>query len=1292
MTRNICIVIDDTYTCIYILVSYKIMISSITPSNKNIQPEEKMEPNIKLRNLIEEYGATAMFKWPLEAFKDATFPAVSVEKLESLEGLTTSRISVSRSRGGPPGSSNSGPLDEMHLYDFRDLYPYLIHLKMLYVHQYMIGHSILLRSDGIVKSKTLTPVEHLVYGVLIGKVLLANGMYRKDMGITKGTREYANFFLRNFAKLFNETMKGYNGVHIDVKRGGSVSSFDKYLPYVLSKISVTDMRKALTKLNYSLDRVVYFVTGNNDFTIKSETHHSAARERFVHIFENAKLKMKYKTGTSLTDEIKDFDAFETKIGSNMISTALITQTAAELIITEGEASRLLNVRHGTSLIMTDIGMASQSEFKMLEMVWVDRGITDFRLKASSRIILSEMEIEDIAGKKIVKIDSIPTGGHFSTIIGSKFPALFAEEDDAHNLARYVYIPNDSELVSLITHKGSVREAKVTKDMTSVESLAEYSPDGYKIVNRDGSVRLDTGVYIMKSEDEGGGSLFASTSAADVALLERYIGDFVESRVSIISEVQSVGESAEEVLKHNDPPIDDWQPLASAGDVIPGMKELAEDSAADIRLDDPTEPLLHTIEILAQTSMVRGDVLDISFPPPSDLIDPEVRKAVKSITRQPAAADGALYGLAEGSNASNELKNVRESVRDLTESFKEMYSTRSEDVDDLFAKDLVDKKLSDMKNDVIGNLRNSRIAKSNYREALEEDTIERQIRESVVKAEEETDKINIKIDELDVEKTQIFRQSMKDKAAEPIQVTPGESTVNTSVVMIENLDKQSEDVTMQKHETRKLVSERKSIMIKNDAEIRDRANRDSASARMSQIRVSSQTLNSNKRASRPSGSQNETLHVDPAPAVIAKEGESEEDAIKRNTSERKSKADEELKKKRADEDMATKKTVDEKDVEITKNQKEVVEKAANLDAKRLSIMPDNRKSEYNKLVDRASILKQSKGNVTTKSDKEIETLNTDIKSLRVSRQRDREKITQEFDALDITNRQSLDKVLSSNTTVSSHLSQQRSEFNTGIRKELEQLKNSKVTKEAMDESKERIVNRISDQNKVRMLETDVALLLKKQLDKIVGEHALTSSSDMSLSAKYLSEYSHGDDLKREFYTQLRIQIINAGLNNTTYKSNTASVVESMKRVDAENPKNVKYTKEIAGYEENITNLSQMLEKWGDLGAVALLEAGAINSFGLTNPVINRNKLFSSLAPIDANVNHLSPFMKQRNSDMRAFEKEHGWNLLGGSSDSSRINADKYKYLPLLICVNMNCPEQKVYGQIVNSLRSARLSSA
>lgn len=220
--------------------------------------------------------------------------------------------------------ANYGDLkNNHHLMDVLDSMPYLVYLKILFLHQYLLFDAVLRRenvikipikngvSDNNVNIEEerlpyyLTSIEIAYYSSFLVYILSHFDMFNES--IANKTELFVKYFISSVDEMLTKYFS-YNPsvvVRFDVCRGyNRDKTMDFYLKSIMEKIDYYTSRELLDNLIYIIDQFVYKKYGSSNFGIKADKHLLGLKQSFQSIFDGKNCYMYYNDVTDWKINIK----------------------------------------------------------------------------------------------------------------------------------------------------------------------------------------------------------------------------------------------------------------------------------------------------------------------------------------------------------------------------------------------------------------------------------------------------------------------------------------------------------------------------------------------------------------------------------------------------------------------------------------------------------------------------------------------------------------------------------------------------------------------------------------------------------------------------------------------------------------------------------------------------------------------------------------------------------------------------------------------------------------------------
>lgn len=405
-------------------------------------------------------------------------------------------------------------VNDAHLMDQGDSFPYALYLKLLYLQQYFVGTSLLLRSKQAklpsVKEKVnlghhearypdkLTDVEESVYASVLTKVMCQYKLYNK---ITARRVIIFNTILiqtvKDMVASYAPRIKKY--VNISVSRGGDPGSYDHDLPRVMSTTSQTVMRSLLNNHNEFMDIFMFSITGIDDFVLGADSEFVLLKTAFASIFNDKLCVMSYtgKTDNEWLLALRDFGKGESKYTSSRTSFAhkLIRMYSHVFKLSTGNIKQILNVDDNRELLGDILG-AGMYESKLVLMGYdpdIPSGNTTATLSSRMSGVHTYITLdgEEKIGGGCSEEASTTFFHAFSAGNMNQVMVPFGEIDE-NSLALYAYIPMYDPIlkkISVPSHITGVSKNDVAERIATRSgkvTLRHILPGVYDHLNNDTS--------------------------------------------------------------------------------------------------------------------------------------------------------------------------------------------------------------------------------------------------------------------------------------------------------------------------------------------------------------------------------------------------------------------------------------------------------------------------------------------------------------------------------------------------------------------------------------------------------------------------------------------------------------------------------------------------------------------------------------------------------------------------------------------------------------------------------------
>ena len=474
--------------------------------------------------------------------------------------------------------------EETHLMDGGDTFPYLVYMKLLYIHQYLVGNSLLLRQSkpliptkylNVINShmtddtsklmfgKELSDVEKDVYAAVLTYTLCQHGLFNKEQG--SRTTQFATMFVESIEKtvglVLKHTKPYYN---VDVPRGQTaVGSFDRGFPAIMSYIGHASLRSKLDNLNDTMDKLVWISSGINDFSLGCDAAFVHLKVAFAHIFEDCHCKMDYGEYSTPANSMEmhgwkyvymmygetDNKYLQKKpvYASDLLGLfrAYDDVDGMEKIVGFSKKDHVLSAVFGVKY--DDSKLVLMSYDKKVPVSLKDT-ITVKRMIGDHTIVLDDgMEIVD---------NTLPFEDRVGTFLGAYIMAnksgkfdTFGEMED-RTLSMYVYIPENDPILDRI---GDINKIPVVEDppvnrtnLIDKASLKDILPKAYEYLSSSMMeftiVRVKGEGFIVRKKDD----LFFGD---DLTPLEHYTK---EGFIDVLSKIVNVMDVNVVMPKEKDP--------------------------------------------------------------------------------------------------------------------------------------------------------------------------------------------------------------------------------------------------------------------------------------------------------------------------------------------------------------------------------------------------------------------------------------------------------------------------------------------------------------------------------------------------------------------------------------------------------------------------------------------------------------------------------------------------------------------------------------------------------------------
>ena len=661
-----------------------------------------------LYTLLNKGGATAWFEPIISSIRSSKTPDIEVsiseldsDKKEIVQGGSRGGIPTTGSTRfmyysvnseGKPVQTTEKDIDQFHLNDINDSFPYVLYLKLLYLHQYMFGHSLLLRTTGEVDSLKLTDPEHLFYGGLLSKLLLTHRLY--DAKFENRAKIFADKYIKQFKVFFNKFMKNYRVTSLSAKRGPfEANSFDVNLHKVLSKIGLSDMRKALNSLNDTMDRIVYMVTGGDDFTVMSETFHVDTKKNFANIFDGLEVKMSYKAGGNSAGYVSDYTSFNTEESDEvpLFSNEFVSYISSKTGIKEADVQKELAISANSDILTKSLNLPpSIKEGKLLAMVWFSKDHKSTEKENRSTITkmrMSGYNTTNIGGTEYVETGGSLSGAHFADAFSrarsTKRMETFIEEDDK-DLVMYAFVPNgDPMLESIVspseiprTSSESIRSSldNIVKSGLSNKSLKTSLPHVHEELNKNSSVHLEGYGYIFKRNT----SVLNPSNNLERTTKDKYLNDLVNLDVET-DDLFNVDNSAPKKKTQKKDADDDYilRPAKTASRSLPGLDEFKR-----VEIKQVEHSAIKSTVLKINSQLVTEIGLESKFSKDiptneitllektSDLIDPSIRITLERGSDLEVNGKGIKLFSHEDGESLTEDNKIKSDIEDTRNSIEE----------------------------------------------------------------------------------------------------------------------------------------------------------------------------------------------------------------------------------------------------------------------------------------------------------------------------------------------------------------------------------------------------------------------------------------------------------------------------------------------------------------------------------------------------------------------------------------------------------------------------------------------
>lgn len=204
----------------------------------------------------------------------------------------------------------------LHIYDGYDSIPYALYLKFLYLHQYIIIHSLLDKAEtlkfplpfgtkssdffslriGFEGERVIDAAEEKIYQLLINTFAIDHGLAHPNLINNAG--KFVSLLTASALEIANLLIKEINPENsVGVQRGLELTNqFDYNLKIILDQ-SINNpikIREALDTFNMQSDYLVYQLTRKTNFVYTCQDRSVTLLSSFVKIFVNQKITIKYE--------------------------------------------------------------------------------------------------------------------------------------------------------------------------------------------------------------------------------------------------------------------------------------------------------------------------------------------------------------------------------------------------------------------------------------------------------------------------------------------------------------------------------------------------------------------------------------------------------------------------------------------------------------------------------------------------------------------------------------------------------------------------------------------------------------------------------------------------------------------------------------------------------------------------------------------------------------------------------------------------------------------------------------
>lgn len=223
-----------------------------------------------------------------------------------------------------------------HLMDKYDAIPMAIWYKLLFLHEYMVGDALLNAGKRNSGKLSFSQLERVYYARYLAKFMDIHGMYHNNtnlvdlplVNIKMKTASFGQMTAWFCSTFINSVQETYNRImsqadkdkigKIHIPRGRTDGAFDKYAEVITSFSSINTIRLSLDRMNETLSKIVYNLTGSDSYMLKQNDVHVELLKKFGKIFEichrngynvNIKYLLDGVSGNDIEDSIKLFNKY-----------------------------------------------------------------------------------------------------------------------------------------------------------------------------------------------------------------------------------------------------------------------------------------------------------------------------------------------------------------------------------------------------------------------------------------------------------------------------------------------------------------------------------------------------------------------------------------------------------------------------------------------------------------------------------------------------------------------------------------------------------------------------------------------------------------------------------------------------------------------------------------------------------------------------------------------------------------------------------------------------------------------